>query len=179
LAAYKINEDGRVDYSYNPAGNEKILTSTSRPLTLHDIYFLFSSRIFPDKTPFTAAELSRFGIEEYNPYEILRKTHGINPADSYWFKFSDDNITYKAALEEYEAYFVQPAGEAQETEAADGETEAVPVSDISSILNQNELDVNSLSDELKSNPDSYKGFYFDKDGNPKEDDSIFMKKNKK
>ncbi|MDR0223330.1 MAG: hypothetical protein LBI38_07365 [Oscillospiraceae bacterium] len=168
LAAYKINEDGRVDYSYNPASNDKVLTSTHRPLDMRDIYFLFSSRVFPDKTPFTRNELDRFGIEEYNPYEIMRKTHGILPADRYWFKFSDETLSYKKASEDFNSYFVNPvspshadSGAYSRQNGSAGEhldpihtidsilnqksNEFTSLNDVSSILKQNTLDIAALS----------------------------------
>ncbi|MDR0196884.1 MAG: hypothetical protein LBI36_01510 [Oscillospiraceae bacterium] len=151
LAAYKIHQDGRVDYSYNPASNEKVLTSTNRPLELRDIYFLFSSRVFPDKTPFTRNELDRFGIDEYNPYAIMRKTHGILPADRYWFKFSDETLTYKKASDDFNSYFINPASHAAPP-AGDGSGEKgsgeipQPIRSIDSILNQKSHEYESLND---------------------------------
>ena len=105
LAEYSISEDGVVDYGFNPTTNEKILTSTLRPLTLTDIYFLFTSRVFPDKTPYTAFEMERFGIEEYHVYTIIRKTRGMLPGDKYWLRFEKENINYKQALQEFTAYY--------------------------------------------------------------------------
>jgi hypothetical protein len=105
LAEYTISEAGVVDYSFNPNTSEKILTSIMRALTLNDIYFLFMSRIFPDKTPFTAMELERFELEEYHPYSIIRKTRGMLPGDKYWLRFENENINYKLALQDYRAYF--------------------------------------------------------------------------
>ncbi|MDR2532099.1 MAG: hypothetical protein LBC82_04575 [Oscillospiraceae bacterium] len=105
LVEYTISEAGVVDYSFNPNANEKILTSIRRPLTLSDIYFLFSSRIFPDKTPYTAIEMERFEIEEYQQYAIIRKTRGMLPGDKYWFRFEGEYINYKTALHENRAYY--------------------------------------------------------------------------
>ena len=110
LAYYKVLENEQVDYRFNSKANEKILTSTNRPLELKDIYFLFSSRVFPDKAPFTQSELERFGLIEYNPYEILRRTHGIMPSDRYWIKFAGVELTYKKALEWFNEYY-KPAAE--------------------------------------------------------------------
>ena len=132
LATYEIHEDGQVDYSYNSAAKEPILTSTSRPLELNDIYFLFSSRVFQDKTPFTEGELLRFGVEEYNPYEIVRKTHGIMPIDRYWIKFSDEDLTYKKAADNFAEYFVpaQPPETLQEPSVEEeSDTESNPTAD--------------------------------------------------
>ena len=105
LVQYTISEESVVDYSFNPGANDKILTSTRRALTLNDIYFLFTSRIFPDKTPYTAFELERFGIAEYHPYHIIRKTRGMMPGDKYWFRFEDEELNYKAALQEHREYY--------------------------------------------------------------------------
>ncbi|MCL2019565.1 MAG: hypothetical protein FWG70_07380 [Oscillospiraceae bacterium] len=105
LAEYTISDNGVVDYSFNPNTSEKILTSIRRPLSLNDIYFLFSSRIFPDKTPYTAIEMERFGIVEYHPYAIIRKTRGMLPGDKYWFRFENENINYKTALQEHRYYY--------------------------------------------------------------------------
>jgi len=105
LAEYTISETGVVDYSFNPNTSEKILTSIRRPLTLDDIYFLFTSRIFPDKTPYTAVEMERFGITEYHPYTIVRKTRGMSLVDKYWLRFENEEINYKSALYEFNDYY--------------------------------------------------------------------------
>jgi len=161
LAAYKIHEEGKVDYSFNPASGDKILTSTHRPLDLRDIYFLFASRVFPDNMPYTHIELERFGVEEYNPYEIIRKTHGIMPADQYWFKFPGEELTYKKAAENFGDYY-KPASE-RERKEKEKEKDKLPetifsldsimnqksneftsINDVNSILQQNTLDIEKL-----------------------------------
>ena len=105
LAEYTISETGVVDYSFNPNAGEKILTSIRRPLTINDIYFLFTSRIFPDKTPYTAIELERFELSEYHPYTVIRRTRGMLPGDKYWLRFEGEEINYKAALQEHRGYY--------------------------------------------------------------------------
>ena len=116
LAAYSIDEDMSVDYRFSVVANEKILTSTARALDIRDIYFLFSSRVFQDKTPFTAGELARFGLEDYNPYDILQKTHGIIPGDRYWIRFikeGEEPLSYKKAMAEFSQFFMPPFGTKQ------------------------------------------------------------------
>ncbi|MCL1823356.1 MAG: hypothetical protein FWG44_04050 [Oscillospiraceae bacterium] len=105
LAEYTISEAGVVDYSFNPNTSEKILTSIMRPLTLNDIYFLFTTRIFPDRTPYTQMEMERFGIIEYQPYLIIRRTRGMLPGDKYWFRFEGETLNYKHALQEHRNYY--------------------------------------------------------------------------
>jgi len=174
LAAYKIAEDGRVDYSFNPSSGSKMLTSTQRSLDLRDIYFLFSSRVFPDNMPFTQSELERFGVKEYNPYEIAKKTHGIMPADQYWFKFPGEDLTYKKAAEDFGDYFKisekkkpehsdSGVHASEKPENSERTPESLPetihsldsimnqksneftsINDVNSILNQNALDIEKL-----------------------------------
>ena len=37
--------------------------------------------------------LKHLGLEEYNPYEIVKKTHGVSYNDYIWFRFWGENIT--------------------------------------------------------------------------------------
>ncbi|MCL2071296.1 MAG: hypothetical protein FWH07_03570 [Oscillospiraceae bacterium] len=175
LASYSIHEDGQVDYSFNPTAKDRILTSTARRLELNDIYFLFSSRVFQDKTPFTEGELRRFGIEDYNPYEVLRKTHGIMPIDRYWFKFSDEeDLTYKKAAKNFADYFKPPEMPESSNESAETDNteqnddmdaiysidsileqkshEYSSIHDVGSILNENKIDVESLASNIDDEP---------------------------
>ncbi|MCL2694287.1 MAG: hypothetical protein FWE60_04190, partial [Oscillospiraceae bacterium] len=129
LVEYTISETGVVDYSFNPNTNEKILTSVRRALTLNDIFFLFTSRIFPDKTPYTAMEMERFEIYEYQPYNIIRKTRGMLPGDKYWLRFEGESINYKTALDEHRAYYERSYKRYMDAlEAAQTESEATPPS---------------------------------------------------
>jgi len=151
LATYTIHENGQVDYKFNGSSKERILTSTVRPLELNDIYFLFSSRVFQDKTPFTQSELERFGVEEYNPYEIARKTHGIIPGncDRYWFKFSGEDLTFKKALDNFDEYFkVEESDEPEQNNEAteDSDSESNTIYSLDSIMNQKSNEYTSIND---------------------------------
>ena len=42
--------------------------------------------------------LKHLGLKEYNPYEIVRKTHGVSHNDFIWFRFPGENITSKDVL---------------------------------------------------------------------------------
>jgi hypothetical protein len=167
LASYKIHESGQVDYQFNGATKEKILTSTTRPLELNDIYFLFSSRVVPDKTPFTQEELDRFGLDEYNPYDILRKTHGILPncPDCYWIKFAGEELTYKVVSKKFKEFYAETddSSESEEVkteEVTEKKSEALfsvdslvnqksheytSINDVGSIMNEGKLDVGALA----------------------------------
>ncbi|MDR2559451.1 MAG: hypothetical protein LBC86_07920 [Oscillospiraceae bacterium] len=166
LAEYTISETGVVDYSFNPNAGEKILTSIRRPLLINDVYFLFSSRIFPDKTPYTAIELERFELDEYHPYAVIRRTRGMLPGDKYWLRFENEEINYKAALQEHRGYYDRSYQKYMDSlEAATDEPPAAPLQSVAAAPEQpaasdSELDVmsedmifslmNSMSGELSS-----------------------------
>jgi len=42
--------------------------------------------------------LNHLGLSEYNPYEIVRKTHGVSYNDFIWFRFPGEKLTSKDVL---------------------------------------------------------------------------------
>ena len=85
-----------------------MITTIHRPLDISDIYYLFSCRVFQDKTPYTYPILDRMGIEKYNVYNILRRTHGITPYDDYWIRFDGETTTFDQACGEFDKYLIAP-----------------------------------------------------------------------
>ena len=95
------------------------------------------------------------GLDTYNVYNILTRTHGITPYDEYWIRFDGEKISYDDALREFEEYMIEPEAQPvqapavpapaprQERSAAPAKAEEKP--DISSILNQNKVDVESIT----------------------------------
>ena len=156
VASYEISEDEAVSYTILTKFKEYMITTIRRPLTISDIYYLFSCRVFQDKTPFTYPELSLMGLEKYSVYEILRRTHGITPFDEYWLKFEGESLTYDEALEQFRALTAAapapasaPAAPAEQpAPAASAEPEKKHEADIGEILRQHTLDI----DALKTSP---------------------------
>ena len=151
VASYEISGDEAVSYTILTKFKEYMLTTIRRPLTISDIYYLFSCRVFQDKTPFTYPELSLMGLEKYSVYEILRRTHGITPFDEYWLKFEGESLTYDEALEQFRALTAaapMPAPAEQPAPAASAEPEKKHEADIGEILRQHTLDI----DALKTSP---------------------------
>ncbi len=109
LCAYRIDSDMTVDFTYNINTDIPILTPVTRKLKIEDIYFLIRSRIF-DNSPYSAPMLKQLGLEKYEPYEILMKTHGMLPTDSYWIKRSDEQLNFEGAGKMYSKLFM-PEGE--------------------------------------------------------------------
>ena len=142
---YLVSEDEQVSYTIITKFKELMITTIHRPLDISDIYYLFSCRVFQDRTPFTYPVLERMGLEKYNVYNILRRTHGITPYDEYWIRFDGETLTYEDAEKEYKTYLVTPeeqlavpaAPAAAKPEPAKPESTA----DLSRILSQNKVDV--------------------------------------
>lgn len=44
------------------------------------------------------AILKHLGLDEYNPYEIVKRTHGVSYNDYIWFRFPGEQITSKDVL---------------------------------------------------------------------------------
>ena len=169
MTRYEIAEDMTVNYSFNPETSERFLTPLHRPLSIKDIYFLVVSRVFPDDTPVTEQLLDMFELDEYNPYDILRKTRGIMPFDGYWFRFEgEDRLTYKKALKEYNSYQIkayekavaaqkklqeeaQQARQAQELVAAQL-NESAAMEPVSDILDQHALHFDALAQTTVGDP---------------------------
>ena len=154
VARYNISEDEAVSYEILTKFKENMLTTIRRPLMISDIYYLFSCRVFQDKTPFTYPELTLMGLEKYSVYEILRRTHGITPFDEYWLKFEGESLTYDEALEQFNkltAAAVMPEPAPALVPAAEPAA-AAPApqhkADIGEILNQHTVDF----DALKTSP---------------------------
>lgn len=48
--------------------------------------------------------LNKIGFYEYDPIEIVKRTFGVSYNDSIWFKFGDNNITWKKLCPKGEKY---------------------------------------------------------------------------
>ncbi|MGN0650014.1 MAG: hypothetical protein ACI4KM_06210, partial [Oscillospiraceae bacterium] len=101
VAEYKIEQDESVSCRILTKYKETMLTPLFRPLNINDIYYLMSCRVFQDRTPYTAYQLERLGLEKYSVYEILRKTHGVTPYDRYWLRFDGESCTYESVFESF------------------------------------------------------------------------------
>ena len=162
VCEYLVSEDEEVSYTIITRFKELMVTTIHRPLDISDIYYLFSCRVFQDKTPYTYPILDRMGIEKYNVYNILQRTHGITPYDDYWIKFDGEDITFEQACAEFDKYLIDP--EAQPVplisypsgEYRPGRSvrpAKQPDADVTSILNQHKLDVASLMAEESAKPE--------------------------
>ena len=159
ICEYLVSEDEEVSYTIITRFKELMITTIHRPLDISDIYYMFSCRVFQDKTPYTYPILDRMGIEKYNVYNILRRTHGITPYDDYWIRFDGETTTFEQACGEFDKYLIAPeaqpvpmisypSGEYRPGRSARPSKQ--PEADVSSILNQHKVDVASIMEESKT-----------------------------
>ncbi|MDR0821238.1 MAG: hypothetical protein LBN40_02075 [Oscillospiraceae bacterium] len=161
MIQYEIDEDMTVNYGYNPECTEHFPTPINRPLTIRDMYFLINSRVFPDETPFTEAELERFEIAEYDTYEIFKRTHGILPADKCWFRFADEKtLNYKKVMKVHRGYYERAFERFQEKQKQLFEEyrklqqtlAPVAVEGVADILGQHEMKFGEMSEKAVGEP---------------------------
>ena len=61
--------------------------------TLPGILEVLNERVMCEER-WTPEFMEHFGLKEFNVYEILKKTHGIDVDDFSWIRFSGENITW-------------------------------------------------------------------------------------
>lgn len=64
-------------------------------IDLNRIYQFIEFRCFEEARPDKKELLKKLGLTEYNPWEIVRKTHGRLFDDFLWLRFPEENITWK------------------------------------------------------------------------------------
>ncbi len=108
LADYDIDKKKQVKYEFDETVKIPTITSMNKDLSIDDIYFLFNCRVFQENSPYAPMFLKQLELDEYNQYQIIRKTHAIVPGDFYWIKFSDEEISYADAVNDYNLLFAPP-----------------------------------------------------------------------
>ncbi|MDE6728314.1 MAG: MucR family transcriptional regulator, partial [Oscillospiraceae bacterium] len=163
IALYEISPDEKVSYTIITKYKENMLTPINRPLEISDMYYFLSSRVFQNGTPFTAIELQLLGLEKYNVFDIVRKTRGVTPYDTYWLRFDGDECDYSTARASWEELTsrVHPA-EPQQNTAQEHDPFSMPgaipfvatstrtldsdeISHVGDILNQHKMNFDDLT----------------------------------
>lgn len=58
-------------------------------------YEFIKSRCYEDNRDDLNIILKKAGMNNNNPYEWIRLTHGVTWEDAFWIKFDDENITWE------------------------------------------------------------------------------------
>ena len=69
-----------------------------RKMTRYQLGKIFEMRCFEKGRPDIADILNHLGLSEYNPYEIVKKTHGVSYNDYIWFRFPGEHLTSRDVL---------------------------------------------------------------------------------
>ena len=91
-----VIKNGKLTYvKYSEDFNEQLFGY--EPIDFEYLYIIFESRIFENNNPKKTEKLLLFyGLNEYDVYDILKITHGVQDNDEFWFKFDkeieNDNI---------------------------------------------------------------------------------------
>ena len=70
----------------------------SRSMTRHQLNHIFEMRCWDRNRADIQDILKGLGLSEYNPREIVRKTHGISYNDFIWFRFPGERLTAEDVL---------------------------------------------------------------------------------
>lgn len=66
-----------------------------RPKTIENVYHFFQSRCFEETNYGLKDLLGLLGLQQYNPYDIVRITHGKMVNDQCWIRFAGEKLTYQ------------------------------------------------------------------------------------
>lgn len=69
-----------------------------RKMTRYQLGKIFELRCWEKDRADINEILKNLGLKEYNPYEIVRKTHGVSYNDYIWFRFPGEKIMSKDVL---------------------------------------------------------------------------------
>ena len=61
-------------------------------ITRNQLNEVLKLRCFEEERPDCRAKLNVLGLTEYNPLEIVKKTHGVSYNDYIWFRFPGEII---------------------------------------------------------------------------------------
>lgn len=64
-------------------------------VTVNDVLHLLESRCFPRERVNARELIKAGGLSFYEPYAIVRKTHGIQMEDTYWIRFAGEELKWE------------------------------------------------------------------------------------
>lgn len=64
-------------------------------LNLERVYEFLENRWFESGRPDLAQQLEYLGLSEYNPWEIVKRTHGVMFEDFIWIRFEGETLVWE------------------------------------------------------------------------------------
>ncbi len=71
------------------------LVFAKRPHTIDNLNFFFETRCFPRGREDEKDILEFLGLRQYNPLDIVRKTHGAMHKDFCWIRFEGETLKWE------------------------------------------------------------------------------------
>ena len=71
---------------------------SEKKMTRYQLGKIFEMRCWEKERADINEILENLGLKEYNPYEIVRKTHGVSYNDYIWFRFPGEELSSKDVL---------------------------------------------------------------------------------
>lgn len=93
-ADIKVYSDDTVEYNVHKRALGEIPFMFDNP-TVAQVELFIGERCVPKNRANIQEYLNKLGLEEYDPLEIVRKTHGTMFEDGMWIKFKGEEITWK------------------------------------------------------------------------------------
>lgn len=72
------------------------------PVTTKELYSFLEGRCFPESRFDKKRLLKSLDVAFYEPFDIVRRTHGVMFDDVYWVRFEgEENLTYEEVRKEF------------------------------------------------------------------------------
>jgi len=97
-ADVQVSEDAvdyRVYVDLNDRGMRTHVPFCFQNVSMENLYDFLESRCMPKDRTCLEQYLKDLNLDEYNPYKIVRITHGVMWEDNLWLKFPDETVTWE------------------------------------------------------------------------------------
>lgn len=99
LTDISLYSDGTVEFiNYTENIIERAFGVRKSPVGVWDLEEFLKYRCFPETRANCKELLKALGLEFYEVFSIVEKTHGVMVDDIFWVKFEGENLTYRDVL---------------------------------------------------------------------------------
>lgn len=89
VVVYVDGEVAQINYTDN-----LVYRALREGAVYRDVEELFKGMIFDERRPDKREVLDSFGLIEYDPIEIIKKTRGVMSTSKFWIRFKGDTVTW-------------------------------------------------------------------------------------
>ncbi len=99
-------EDNRRELTYEPLSEMRYLPFKFSDVKLPHIYDFMESRCFPPNRANCRQLLDIMGLESYDPWKIVKYTHGVKHDDMYWVRWEGKDYQWQEVCTEERRYHI-------------------------------------------------------------------------